>query len=118
MTTPATTIGAKNPAVAKPPTAISGASRVSASRALVERRSAWKPRIADAVAAPAATMQSTRMTSESVETDIPSPSSPGSESTRWSSSWTSSVCSVEIRCQAVSTSTTDPPMISHPARVV
>ncbi len=97
MHTPATTIGAKKPGVANPAISTSGASRVSASRALVERRSACTPRMVEAVAAAAAIMQRTRMMVFRPFSPSPVPDRGCSDSTRISSSCTSRVWRVEIR---------------------
>ena len=62
-------------------------------------------------------MHSTRIVVFRPSSPSPVPESGGSDSTRRSSSCTSRVCRVEIRCHAVSTRITDPPMISHAANV-
>ncbi|WP_145726260.1 hypothetical protein [Nocardioides sp. J9] len=112
---PKTAITAMNRSLATAPTKSSGASTASTIRAVVERLKTWKPRIIDAAAAPAPTMQSTRSALSMPSTVMPSRLLVDSHVS--TSRCASSVWRVEIRCQAARISSTDPPMINTPAKV-
>ena len=93
------------------------ASTDSASRAPLERCSAYQPRIAAAAAETAVTVHTTRSSVSMPCTPRPSWSPGGLERYSSTASWVSSECSTAPGRAPSATTTTDPPTTSHPATV-
>jgi hypothetical protein len=119
MTTAAATIAGNTPPLwkEKPVTSRGTASTVRASRAGLERRSAYQPRIAEAAAVTAAIVSRTRSAISAPWRPSPSWSPAGPARKSWTFSRVSSECRAAPWSSAVSTTTTDPATTSQPATV-
>ena len=117
VTIAGTTLAPGNPTKKKLVTKSGTASPDSASRAALERCNAYQPSTAAAAAATAVTVHTTRSSVSMPCTSTPSWSPGGLERYSSTASRVSSECSTAPWPSAMSTTTTEPPTISHPANV-